>query len=1218
LLLCCCLATTAFGAVAAGPAILYVQGNYATPQTSQSSVHVNYTAAQTAGDLNAVVVGWNDSTATVKSVVDSQGNVYLLAVGPTIVSGSLSQSIYIAKNIAAAVAGNSVTVTFSTSAVSADVRILEYSGADPVNPVDAVAAKTGTSSPTSASVTTTNPTDLILAANIVRTSTTGAGTGFTKRMLTQPDADIVEDQMLQANGSYTANASISTSGAWIMETVALRTPTAAPPVSPAALSCASSSMTGAGTDACTVILSAAAPSAGMTVSLASNNSAIAVPASLSIPAGATSASFATTISAVSTAQTATLTASANTISQSATLQLNAAIPTLNISSSNLTFGSAAVNTPITQSITLSSTGTAAVTVASATVAGTGFKVSGITLPLTLNPNQTSTLAIQFDPSVAGAASGTLTIASNSSTNGSAVIALGGTGVPVLTGLACSNSSMTGAGTDACTISLNAAAASGGYTANLASSSSSVTVPASVTIAAGATSASFSASVASVSTAQAVTLSATAGTSDPDFTLQLNAAVPTLAISSSSLTFGSVAVNTATTQSITLSSTGTAAVTINSATLTGAGFSISGASFPLTVNPNQTATLAIQFDPTAVGASSGALTIASNSSTATSTTVSLSGTGMPVLTAVSCLSASLGFAGTSTCTVTVNPAAPAGGSSITLSSSSTSLSVPASVAIAAGSTSATFTASATTFSANQSISINASYNGVTVYTAINLALPTTISYVQGNYATPQSSASTVSVAYQAAQLAGDLNVIVVGWNDTTATVSSVTDTFGNTYSLAIGPTVVSGALSQSIYYAKNIVSAAAQANTVTIAFSKPATSADIRVVEYSGADPINPVDVVAAKTGTSSPASVSATTVNATDLILAANIVRTMTTTSGTGFTNRMITKPDGDIVEDEMLNTAGSYTATAPLNASGSWIMQMVAFRTPGGNSVPPATLSTLSCASSSMAGAGTDACTVTLSAAAPSTGFIVNLASTSSAVTVPASVTVAAGSASASFSAAVASVSAAQAVTLSASEGTVYEAFSLQLIAAIPTLSVNATSIAFGDVAVNSPATQLITLTSTGGAAVTISSAAVSGTGFSMSGVTFPITLNPNQTATMSVQFDPTTSGTATGQLTIASNSSTNPTSAISLSGTGEVSDAVTLTWAAPVTSPDLVAGYNIYRSVSGGSNYQLLYSVSETQLAYTDDNVQSGQTYDYIVESVDGSGDDSAPSNMASVTIP
>jgi hypothetical protein len=47
----------------------------------------------------------------------------------------------------------------------------------------------------------------------------------------------------------------------------------------------------------------------------------------------------------------------------------------------------------------------------------------------------------------------------------------------------------------------------------------------------------------------------------------------------------------------------------------------------------------------------------------------------------------------------------------------------------------------------------------------------ISYAQVASATPQSSTATVSVSYPAAQTAGDLNIVVVGWNDTAATVQS---------------------------------------------------------------------------------------------------------------------------------------------------------------------------------------------------------------------------------------------------------------------------------------------------------------------------------------------------------------------------------------------------------------------------------------------------------------
>ena len=81
-----------------------------------------------------------------------------------------------------------------------------------------------------------------------------------------------------------------------------------------------------------------------------------------------------------------------------------------------------------------------------------------------------------------------------------------------------------------------------------------------------------------------------------------------------------------------------------------------------------------------------------------------------------------------------------------------------------------------------------------------------------------------------------------------------------------------------------------------------------------------------------------TTTNATDLLFGANTVRGATLSPGAGFTKRIQTTPDQDIAEDEMVTTAGSYSATAPVT-SGAWVMQMVAFRTPvggGGDTQPP------------------------------------------------------------------------------------------------------------------------------------------------------------------------------------------------------------------------------------------------------------------------------------------
>ncbi|HXM51391.1 MAG TPA: hypothetical protein VN956_26345, partial [Pyrinomonadaceae bacterium] len=208
----------------------------------------------------------------------------------------------------------------------------------------------------------------------------------------------------------------------------------------------------------------------------------------------------------------------------------------------------------------------------------------------------------------------------------------------------------------------------------------------------------------------------------------------------------------------------------------------------------------------------------------------------------------------------------------------------------------------------------------------------ISFVQRNSATPQSPQTTVAVVYTLAQTAGNLNVVVVGWNDSTATVVSVNDTRGNIYSPALLPTVQSGTASLVIYYAKNIAAAAAGANTVTVTFTTAAIYPDIRIAEYSGLDPVSPLDVAVGAQGNNATSSSGAvTTTNANDLLVGANLVQTLTTGPGSGYTNRVITTPDGDILEDRVVTTIGSYTATAPVSPSGQWIMQMVAFRAAGG-----------------------------------------------------------------------------------------------------------------------------------------------------------------------------------------------------------------------------------------------------------------------------------------------
>ena len=193
-------------------------------------------------------------------------------------------------------------------------------------------------------------------------------------------------------------------------------------------------------------------------------------------------------------------------------------------------------------------------------------------------------------------------------------------------------------------------------------------------------------------------------------------------------------------------------------------------------------------------------------------------------------------------------------------------------------------------------------------------------------------NSVDVPFAAAQAAGNLNVVVVGWNDTSSTIATVADSNGNTYALAAGtvstplPSSFQAGVSQAIYYAKNIN---AGANTVTVTFNQNTAVQSIRIAEYSGLDPANPLDTSVGSSGSSSPADSGAVTTNsANDLILGAGTITTAFMDSGPGFVKELL-NGFGDIVEDQFVTATGSYNATATFT-SGTWVMQMVAFRQAG------------------------------------------------------------------------------------------------------------------------------------------------------------------------------------------------------------------------------------------------------------------------------------------------
>ena len=631
--------------VSAQASIAFVQVNSATPQTPSLSVAVAYASAQTAGNLNVVVVGWNDAISVVQSVVDSRGNTYQRAVGPTVRAGSATQSIYYAANIGAASAGaNVVTVTFSPAALYADVRVAEYRGIATSNPVDVTAAASGSStSSSSGAVTTTNANDLIVGGATVATSANVPGAGYTARIITVPDGDLLEDQIVTSAGSYSATSAVTPSGWWIMQMVAFRAASAVPDTQP--------------------------PTApGTPVPIVVSGTQI-----------------------------------------------------------NLTWPAATDNIGVTNYFIERCAGSGCSTFAQVGTSATGsFNNTGLTASTTYIYRVRAT---------------------------------------------------------------DAANNIGPYSAT-----------------------------------------ATATTQAPDTQAPTAPGTPVLSVISAgqiNLTWPAASDNVAVTGYFVERCAGAGCST----------FAQIGA--PATTSFNDTSVSSSTTYSYRVRATDAATNLGPYSATASATT-------------------------------------------------------PAAASIA---------------------------------------------FIQSAYATPQSSPASVTVTYAQAQSAGNLNVVVVGWNDSSGQTPTVTDSKGNTYVAAVGPTVFGGFATQTIYYASNIAAAAANANTVTVTFSAPAAFPDIRVAEYRGIATSNPVDAAVGAQGSSTSSSSGAlATTNANDLLVGANLVQTGTSGAGAGFINRGITVPDGDILQDQIVTATGSYNSSSSIAPSGSWIMQLVAFKAAsvGSDTQPP------------------------------------------------------------------------------------------------------------------------------------------------------------------------------------------------------------------------------------------------------------------------------------------
>ncbi|MCX8004720.1 MAG: choice-of-anchor D domain-containing protein [Burkholderiaceae bacterium] len=342
-------------------------------------------------------------------------------------------------------------------------------------------------------------------------------------------------------------------------------------------------------------------------------------------------------------------------------------PAIALSATTLTFAAQTVGTTsAAQTVTVSNTGTAPLSLTALTLggahAGDFTRAGTCAAGGTVAPGGNCTVQIAFAPTAAGARSATLSIAHGAAGSPSTV-ALSGTAqaapasasvAPAALAFTQTVNTTSAAQTVTLTNSGGMPLALTGVTLGGANAAE-FALAGGTTCAAGASLAGGASCVVRVTFtpaatgARSATLSIAHGAAGSPATVALNgtgtaAPQPAASLSAASLTFGNVAIGaTSAAQTVTLTNTGQAALALNTITLGGAaaadftraGTCANGAS----VAAGASCTLQIAFAPTARGARSATLTVASNAANGAQT-LALAGNGLQAAIAVSPATASL--------------------------------------------------------------------------------------------------------------------------------------------------------------------------------------------------------------------------------------------------------------------------------------------------------------------------------------------------------------------------------------------------------------------------------------------------------------------------------------------------------------------------------------------------------------------------------------------------
>jgi len=442
----------------------------------------------------------------------------------------------------------------------------------------------------------------------------------------------------------------------------------------------------------TVTISAPSPIGGTVVQLSSGSTYVTVPSSVTVPVGQTTATFTIATKYYPEDYNAKITAKAGSTSQTALL---------------------AVDVPVFTSLTLNPSAVAGGTSSTGTVSLDGTTPSGGTVVYLTSSSADATVPASVTIQ-AGQSSASFTISTipySESVTSRITAKLGAVtkqavlsiDILALSGLTLNPTTVAGGNSSSATVTLNAAAPSGGAVVYLSSSSADATVPPSVTVPAGQTSYTFSIPTVPYSGLVDATITAHAGSVAEKVVLTITAP----ALSGLSLNPATVIGGTSSTGTVTLSGTALPGGTV---------VSLSSSSADATVPPSVTIP---------AGQSSATFTISTipYSGTVDATIKAKAGSVAetavltiqePAIASVSLSPNSVKGGASTTGTVTLTGPAPAGGTVVSLGSTSSSVHVPATVTVPAGQTTATFTATTSSVTASTPVEIAATAGGFTRY------------------------------------------------------------------------------------------------------------------------------------------------------------------------------------------------------------------------------------------------------------------------------------------------------------------------------------------------------------------------------------------------------------------------------------------------------------------------------------------------------------------------